>query len=332
MSIFVTGAPGWLGTGLVQALDGRDASVRCLTLEGTDTSELDPYDVEAVSGDIRKPDTLDDAFTGDVETVFHCAAIINPSPLFGAHQFYEINADGTENVLSAARDHDVEHFVLISSNVAQGVNASPTQPMTEDMPCRPMNDYGYSKFIAEQHVKRYHQQYGLDYTIIRPTWYYGPRQPKHTSGFMQTVAGGHPIVFGDGTNLRSMTYVPSLVDVLVTIADDPSVAKNETYWIADERPYPTDYIYRTIAECLGSAESLSPIYVPTPVSRSMEWMDRRLGRFGIYAHALHVAGEMSRTIACDPSKAMDHLDFEPPSDLRQGMQESVDWAREHGHL
>jgi nucleoside-diphosphate-sugar epimerase len=333
MTAVVTGSPGWLGTELVRRLDRTtDEKIKCLTLQGIDTSPLDPYDVEEFPGDIRKPDTLDPLYDNGVDIVFHCAGLIHPPDLFGASQFFEINADGTENMLEAARKHGVDHFVYISSNAAQGFNDSPNELMTEDDPCRPESNYGKSKYEAEQHVRRYHREYGIDYTIVRPCWYYGPRQPDRMARLMNMIRGGHPIVFGDGMNLRSMTYIPSLVDALIQIMEKPGAAKGETYWIADDQPYTTDYVYRTIARCLGVEDGLQPIYVPTPVSRLMELADVILGRLGIYEQNVHVAGEMSRHIACDPAKAKRELGYEPPTDLYPGMKESVDWAVEHGQV
>lgn len=332
MTVLVTGAPGWLGTGLVGRLHERDEDVRCLTLPGVDTSPLDPFDVETVAADVTDPGTLERCLDGDVEVVVHAAGIIHPSSLFGASQFHAVNAAGTRNLLEAAAANAADRFVYVSSNAAQGFNASPAELMTEAMPCRPESDYGRSKFAAEQHVRRFGAERDLAFCIVRPCWYYGPRQPERMARLMRMIAGGHPVVFGDGTNLRSMTYVPSLVDALCRILDSWSVAAGETYWIADERPYPTEYVYRTIADCLGVADSLRPIYVPRPVSRVMEWADGALGRFGLYEQNVHVAGEMSRTIACDPSKAADELGWEPPTDLRTGMAEAVAWAREHDQL
>jgi nucleoside-diphosphate-sugar epimerase len=333
MTILVTGAPGWLGTELVRQLDGSGHDIRCLTLPGEDTTPLDEFDdVEQFRGDVRRPDTLQDSFEGGVDTVFHAAGIIHPPDLFGADTFFDVNSEGTKNMLEAAKDYGADHFVYVSSNAAQGFNDSPNELLTEEMPCRPESAYGESKYIAEQHVRRYYQQHGMEYTIVRPCWYYGPRQPDRMNRLMKMIKGGHPIVFGDGMNLRSMTYVPSLAKALIQVMRQSDVSKNETYWIADERPYTTNYIYRTIADLLGVADELRPVYIPTIASRLMEKADVFLSNFGMYEKNIHVAGEMSRHIACDPSKAIDHLDWEPPTDLTHGMQEGVEWAREHGYV
>jgi nucleoside-diphosphate-sugar epimerase len=149
---------------------------------------------------------------------------------------------------------------------------------------------------------------------------------------MNMIQDGRPILFGNGNNLRSMTYVPALADALLTIADDPDTSKGETYWIADEEPYSTNHIYRTIAEQLGVEEEMAPRYIPGIVSWGMERLDVTLGELGFYEQHVHVAGEMRRNIACDPSKAMAELNYDPPSDLSEGMRRSVEWARENGKV
>lgn len=332
MQILVTGAPGWLGTELVRQLDETPHNIQCLTLPGEDTSDLDEYEVTKYPGDVRSLETLHDSFDGGVDAVFHCAGMIHPPNLFGTDAFFDINADGTRNMLEAARRHGVDHFVYISSNAAQGFNDSATELMTEEMPCQPESPYGESKYEAEQHVRRYHEEYGIDYTITRPCWYYGPRQPERMNRLMRMIRGGNQLIFGDGTNLRSMTYVPSLAEALLSIIEQPSISKNETYWIADERPYTTNYVYRTIADLLGTDDSFRPIHIPQPVSRVMELLDKTLSNLGMYEQNVHVAGEMSRNIACDPSKAAEELDWSPPSDLKKGMRNGVKWARQHGGL
>lgn len=333
MTELVTGAPGWLGTEVVRRLHKRGQHARCLTLEGVDTSPLEPFDVSVYEGDVREPASLDDAFEGGVDTVFHCAGMIHPPKLFGAHLFEEINADGTRNMLEAARQHGCEHFVYISSNAAQGFSDDQDAPMREDQEPEPEPEsaYGRSKLAAEEHVRDYHDDYGIDSTIVRPCWYYGPRQPDRMATLMRMIQEGDPIVFGDGENHRSMTYIPALVDALMLVDDHRSTANGETYWITDETPYTTNHVYETIADLLG-VEDLDPTYVPTPISRLMEKADILADKLGVYQKHIHVAGEMSRGIAADPTKASEELGYEPPSSLREGMREAVEWAKRNSQL
>jgi len=321
-----------LGTELVSQLDEDDGEVRCLTLSGIDTTPLDPYDVDVYFGDVTDESTLDAVFNGHVETVFHCAGIIHPPDLLGADTFYEVNSQGTRNMLEAARKHGADHFVFVSSNAAQGFNESRDQLMTEGMPCQPESTYGRSKYLAEQHVRGYHREYSIDFTIVRPCWYYGPRQPDRMNRLMTMIAEGNPLMFGSGENLRSMTYVPKLAEAMRLIRDKAGTAKGETYWIADKDPYTTNYIYRTIADLLGATADYEPHRIPGVASQLLEIADKAFARLGVYEQNVHVGGEMRRDIACDVSKAEEQLGYEPPTDLEPGMREGIEWVREHGGL
>jgi nucleoside-diphosphate-sugar epimerase len=139
-------------------------------------------------------------------------------------------------------------------------------------------------------------------------------------------------MFGDGANLRSMTYIPKLVEALQLVMEESSTAKGETYWIADETPYTTNHIYETIARLLGVADGYSPRRVPKPASQVLEVADKLFAKLGVYEKNVHVGGEMSRTIACDVTKATEELGYEPATGLEPGMRESIEWAREHGGL
>jgi nucleoside-diphosphate-sugar epimerase len=222
--------------------------------------------------------------------------------------------------------------VYVSSNAAQGFNDSRDELMTEGMPCEPESPYGRSKYLAEQHVRGYEREYGIDATVLRACWFYGPGQPERMDTLMEMIADGSPIMFGDGENLRSMTYIPKLAEAMRLVMNQPATAKGETYWIADEEPYTTNHIYRTIARLLGVEDQFSPRRVPELASKLLEVGDKVFAQLGIYEKNVHVGGEMSRNIACDVTKAKDQLGYEPVSDLEPGMRESIEWAREHGGL
>jgi nucleoside-diphosphate-sugar epimerase len=119
---------------------------------------------------------------------------------------------------------------------------------------------------------------------------------------------------------------------MLQVMEQPATAKGETYWIADEEPYTTNHIYRTIARLLGVEHRFEPRRIPKVASRLLEVGDKALARLGLYEKNVHVGGEMSRTIACDVTKAREQLGFEPVSELEPGMRESITWAREHGNL
>jgi len=323
MKVLVTGAPGWLGNSLVKGLLKKNIDVRCLVLEGLDLTELEKLKVDIVKGDITNKSTLPKA-TKDIDVVIHCAGIIHPKKI---KQLYDINYLGTKNLIDSAIYSGVKRFVYVSSNSPLGTNKSRTILFKEDDPYRPYKHYGKSKMLAEQYVNKMVKQDKIDTVILRPCWFYGPNQPLRQTTFFKMIKKGNPLVFGDGKNLRSMTYIDNSVQALI-LAATKTCASGQTYWIADKKPYSTIEIYETIADLLNV--ELKPRYIPKFVSTMFELLDNLLQALGLYVKEVHVAGEMDKDIACNIEKAEKELGYKPEVSLKQGMKNSIKWCREQG--
>ncbi len=331
MKTLVTGAPGWLGDTLVQTLvngaEGYEVpkrDVRCLVMKGADASKLRKLGVETVEGDMRDAASLEKAVDG-VETVFHCAGLIHPKRI---KELFDINTKGTQDLLAAAARKGVRRVVFVSSNSPAGTNKRRDVPMREDDPPRPYKAYGRSKHLAECAVREYQRSGKLETVIVRPCWFYGPNQPARQSRFFNMIKAGNPLVFGDGKNLRSMSYVDNLVQGLV-LAEKTAAANGRTYWIADERPYETLEIYRTIAELL-EVKDFMPRHIPGFSCTIAEIADTLIQTTGMYWTEMHVAGEMNKNIACTVEKAKNELGYAPAIELREGMRRSIEWCRANG--
>lgn len=333
--ILVTGVPGWLGTRFVELLARGEApglplsqgrTVRCLVLPEADASDLSSLGsaVEIVRGDLRRPETLAPAVRG-VGTVFHLAGIIHPRRIA---DLYALNTEGTRHLLAAAAGAGVRRLVHISSNSAGGVNERRDRLMREEDPPRPYLHYGRSKRLAEIAVEAFHREGRLETVILRPCWFYGVRQPARQTRFFRMIRGGRPIIFGSGENLRSMTYIDNAVQAML-LAERTASAAGQTYWIADERAYPVNEIYRTVAELL-EVRSFRPRHVPALASTACLAADRLLQAAGLYSTDFHVAGEMDKDIACSVEKARRDLGYAPRVSLREGMRRSIDWCRANG--
>ncbi len=315
MNLLVTGYPGWLSTRMVERIlkEHKDWNLRCLVLRGS----LNPLKVDTVTGDVRELYTLIEA-TRDIDLVIHAAGIIHGKP----KTLMEVNAQGTLNMLKACEHNEVKRIIYISSNSAVGHSKEKTL-MDEGTFREPYMSYGKSKWLAEEYVRGYWESRKIKGIILRPCWYYGPNQPERQTKLFKMIKSGKPIIFGDGRNLRSMTYIDNLIDAIFLAAE--SDTWNTTYWIADERPYTTIEIYETIAELLGV--DIKPIHIPSFTSSAFRLLDRVLQKVGIYSSYIHVAGEMTLNIACDISKAKRELGYEPKISLREGMYESIKWCK-----
>jgi nucleoside-diphosphate-sugar epimerase len=110
-------------------------------------------------------------------------------------------------------------------------------PTTEDHPLAPVSYYGVSKLAGERYVDVFHRLHGLDTTILRYFHVYGPRQESNEFGgvvsiFLRRISEGrNPVVFGDGEQVRSFTWVRDLVDANLRAAVAPQ-ARGEAYNVA----------------------------------------------------------------------------------------------------
>lgn len=330
----VTGAPGWLGTPLVEALAqgatfrsirSEPRPVRCLVHPAADVSALERLGdrVEVLRVDLRDRRSVADTCK-DASAVFHCAGVIHPRRI---QDLYDVNVGGTQNLLEAAAAAGVGRFLYVSSNSPAGLNLSPNTLMVESDPPRPYLNYGLSKLQSEWLINDAHRAGRLQTTILRPCWFYGPHQPLRQTRFFDMIKGGHPIVVGKGDNLRSMSYVDNIVQGLL-LAERSSVAAGRTYWIADRRPYSFIEIIETVARVLGV--HVRPRYLPRITSDMARFADSLIQMSGLYNQEVHVAGELAATIAVSIDAAVRDLGYDPEIELEEGMRRSVAWCRAQG--
>lgn len=338
----VTGAPGWLGTRLVEALvnglpDHPDLAapsgrrVRCLVLPDADASAVERLPgVSIVRGDVTNPASLD-AFVADAggASLFHCAGIIHPRR---AAEFDAINAQGTRNVLSAAQQAGVRRIVHTSSNSPFGANPSREHVFTESAPYHPYMGYGRSKMAAEQAVLEATRAGAIEGVVVRAPWFYGPGQPPRQTQFFTMIKTGKFPLLGDGGNKRSMTYVDSLCQGLMLA--ERRGRPGEAYWIADERPYSMNEIVDTVEAVLQKDFSI-PVSgkrtrVPSILGDIARVADAAMQSLGMYDQRVHVLSEMNLTIACSVDKAKQELGYRPAVALEEGMRRSIAWVLAKG--
>jgi nucleoside-diphosphate-sugar epimerase len=333
--VAVTGAPGWLGTHLVKALvhGGRfgpleleGTKVRCIVEPNADVTELNALGeaVEVVYADLRNADAVAGVCDG-VDAVVHAAGIIHPKRI---RELYQVNVDGTSHLLQDAMRAKAKRFIFVSSNSPAGVSKSHSHYMMENEAPRPYFNYGVSKLKAEELVQAGYQAGNIETSIIRPCWFYGPNQPARQSRFFNMIKSGRPIVFGDGNNLRSMSYTDNTVQgTLLALHSDKAVGN--TYWITDREPYSFNQIVETVGRIL-EVEDLRPRHVPALSSALCRIVDWAFQGVGLYQQEFHVAGELSYSIAVSVDAAVADLGYNPEIALEEGMRRSIAWCRANG--
>ena len=339
----VTGAAGWLGSRLVESLlrglpdhtglhePFRDLRIRVLLLPGQDATALQKLSnhIEVVFGDIRSADDCAKFCAGAKGAlILHTAGIIHPGRV---REFYEINRNGTTNLLDAAIRAGVKRAVIVSSNSPCGCNPHPDHLFDELSPYRPYLGYGRSKMEMELAVKARADK--LETVIIRAPWFYGPNQPPRQTLFFQMIRDGKAPIVGGGRNLRSMAYVDNLCQGLL-LAATVERAKGQVYWVADRRPYTMNEVMDTIERLLetefGQKCAHKRMRLPGLASEAAYFVDLCLQSLGLYHQKIHVLSEMNKSIACSVAKAERELGYNPTVALEEGMRRSLRWCQENG--
>ena len=203
MKALVTGATGFVGSAVVRALIKTGVDVRVLVRRDTDFTNLQPYKIDGVFGDLRDKGSLHTALAG-CRQVYHVAAHYalwarNPSI------FYEVNVEGTRNLMEAARDAGTERIVYCSTIGAIGLPPD-GRLGTEDTPVslsQMAGHYKRSKFLAEQEVLRLARE-GLPVVIVNPSAPVGEGDVKPTPTgqvIVDFMKGRMPAFIETGMNL-----------------------------------------------------------------------------------------------------------------------------------
>lgn len=339
-TVVVTGAAGWLGRSLVQRYvamleEQSIAGLLCLVHRPEDVAAVSQHVPERLVERVRiRPiDITDrsavasifDELNGPFD-VLHTAGLIHPRLI---QDLFRVNLEGTRHLMAAAGR--ARRFVHVSSNSPFGTNPDPADHFREHEPYNPYLAYGRSKMETELAVFEAVED-GLNAVIVRPPWFYGPFQPERQTTFFSLVRRGRFPIFGAGDQKRSMVYVENLVDG-IDRARLWTGAPGRAWWIADERPYAVGEIVDTVGQALrdeGLWVSPPSIRLPMFIGNAAETADRLVQRSGRYVQALHVLGEMNKSIACDISAAQRDLDYRPRISLYDGMRRSIQWCLSRG--
>lgn len=327
MQAFVTGATGFVGSHLAQALLERGDRVTCLVRESSPRLNLRDLAVETAVGDLRDLDSLRRAMQG-ADVVFHCAAdyrLFVPDPA----AMYASNVDGTRNILQAASDLGVERVVYTSTVGALGHEPSGA-PANEDTPVSlddMVGHYKRSKFLAERVAEEWAGR-GLPVVIVNPSAPVGDRDVK------PTATGQMILDFARGR-------MPAYVETGLNLVDVRDVARG--HLLAAERGQPgRKYILgarnmsmKEILELLSQLTGIKapriklPHWVPLTVAAVDTFVARLTRR---HPRVPLDAVRLSRhTMYFDASRAVEELGL-PQTPVEQPLERAVAWFRDNGYV
>lgn len=319
MHVLVTGGGGYIGSVAVERLIEQDHEVTVLdSFTRGHRAAVHPR-AGMITVDLRDRDGVRAAIAGiDVDAIMHFAALtIVPESVKQPGDYYATNTSGGLHVLEAARDADISRFVFSSTAAVYGEPKS--VPVKEDAPKLPINPYGQSKWMVEQMLESFSQQFGINHAIFRyfnvagataergedhdPETHLIPVALKVLQGQRDTFT-----VFGtdydtpDGTAIRDYVHVIDLVDAHITALhrlDEPLGVMN-----------------------LGTTQGFS-------VRQIVDAVNDVTGRELPVEFGARRAGDPAALIA-DSSRAREKLDWNPAhSDLASMIGSAWEWFQKY---
>jgi nucleoside-diphosphate-sugar epimerase len=324
--VLVTGANGFVGSHLVEALLVQGYKVRCLVRPTSDLTHIRDLPVEWAHGDLRDPSGLTEACR-DVDAVCHCAAVTRA---LDQETFTRVNTAATEALARVCIDANphLRRFVFLSSHAACGPSEGPDHYLDEYCCAQPITWYGESKLAAERALKAQGER--LPVTIVRAAAAFGPRDRDFCTYF-DLVKRGLRLHLGRGERLYSLIYVRDLVRFLLMTLEN-GAALGETYFACDQaRSYVE--LSEAIAQVLGKRPRPIPLpeSVLTPISLWSKVQGRVTGCPALL-NDQRVLDMRHRYWLCSGEKARRELAFVPEVPLEAALRETADWYLANGWL
>lgn len=312
-TVFVTGAGGFIGSHLVEALVQQGANVRAFVRYNSRQdwgllSQLDPAilgQVEVVAGDLRDAAAVEQAMVG-VKVVFHLGALIAiPYSYLHPDEVVAVNVLGTLNVLNAARKCGTDRVIHTSTSEVYG--SAQYVPMDEKHPLQGQSPYSASKIGADKLVESYWRSFELPVVTVRPFNTFGPRQS--TRAVIPTIITqaltSDKIMLGSLEPRRDFTFVMDTVRGFLLAAES--------------------------SEAIGMAVNLGTgrdISIGDIVNKIFEIVGRPSVILADEKRIRPKESEVDR-LCSDHSLATQLLGWVPQVTLEEGLSRTVDWMRDH---
>lgn len=313
--VLVTGADGFIGSHLVEALLGQGAWVRALAQYNSFNhwgwlEDVGSHDrLEVICGDVRDPHCCRE-LTRDMEVVFHLAALIAiPYSYRAPASYVDTNVTGTLNICQAALESGCGRVLHTSTSEVYGT--ARYVPIDEAHPLQPQSPYSASKIGADAVAMSYHNAFDLPLTIVRPFNTYGPRQSARAvipTIISQIAAGKKTIRLGDLRPTRDFNFVRDTCAGFQSLAGCPA-AVGKTVNIGSNLEISIGDLFLMIKELMGRDVEI-------------ECEDQRLRPQGSEVFRLWGDNRLLRELT----------GFEPRHSLRQGLEQTIEWFTDPANL
>jgi nucleoside-diphosphate-sugar epimerase len=260
MNLLVTGGAGFIGSTIVDRLMRQGHDIKVFDNFETGSRANLPAGIEVICGDVRDATALINASQG-MDGIIHQAAMVSvPGSVAAPGTCFDINVQGTRNVLEAARQAGCRRVVLASTSAIYGEN--PDLPAKEDAPAAPASPYAYSKWLNEIDAAYYARYHGLETVALRYFNVFGPRQRNDSpySGViaivLRALLAKQPItVYGTGLQTRDFVYVEDVATAVGQAIATPRL-HNEVINVGQGQQVTLLELIETAAQLIGSDPEL----------------------------------------------------------------------------
>jgi len=289
LSILITGSSGFIGKNYFDHSENKSKSVS-VSLQKKAIGQID---------------------FSQTKTIVHLAGIAHRMNEPSGKIYYDVNTDLTFALAKHAKSKGVSQFIFVSTIKVFGEKKGFDITFNAQSPCEPHDDYGKSKYKAEQALAEL-QDKNFKIAIIRPSLVYGKGVKGNLEKLMGLITKGYKLPFGDIDNKRSMIYVGNLIAMIDTIIDQQA---HGIFIGTDQRPMSTSQLIQNIQTNLGQQNKLFSL----PKS------------FRILIKLLKP--ELYKRLFCslvvENTKAYDNLNFIPPYSTSEGIEDMVNHYKEN---
>ncbi|WP_421219051.1 UDP-glucose 4-epimerase family protein [Aeromonas enteropelogenes] len=245
-----------------------------------------------------------------VDVVIHCAAqayMMNSSANNCADIYHDTNVDGSINLARQAIAAGVRRFIFISSVKVNGESTTNTQPFNYASPPAPEDNYGRSKQIAEDGLRKLVANSDMELVIIRPPLVYGAGVKGNFRSLIAVAKKNLPLPLGAINNKRSMVALDNLVDLIITCIDHPNAA-DQTFMVSDDQDISTTRLLEMMTSATGKHSHLLPV--------PMSWLQLIGKLMGKQAVIERLCGNLQ----VDIKHTKETLGWQPPISVEEGIR------------
>jgi len=338
LKVLITGASGFIGPHVAEALIARGDQVTCLVRSTSNVARLERLGVLMVQGDLTNPRSPRAAVEG-VDAVLHLAGLIKA---FSLDELLSVNEQGVRNVVTACAARDNPPVLVVVSSLAAAGPSPNGHIRSEVDPPAPVSNYGRSKRAGELAAQDFASQVPI--SIVRPPIVFGEGDPAMAQMFRPIARFGLHVVPGSSDRRFSLIHAADLAEALVTTirtgrrivpASDPQSESAAGYYFFAAPEQPT---YAELGSLIGTALNRprvrilrTPEWVTWGAAAATELFSRVRRQPSIF-NVDKIREATAGSWICTPKRAQDELGFSVSVSLPDRLAQTAEWYQREGWL